>query len=405
MLASRTALRATRGLNARTVIRQTRHESTAYSSKQTSNGPLVAGLIGGLAGGTVVSLGGYLWYRRTGAHKLVNAARETQATLDQMKQKLKDSAPEPNEALQWLRQTALSYAAIIPGAKGYIDSAFNDLDAIHAKHAEEVDAIAKEAYNELKGVSQESGMSVASASKAWEILQKHMNRIGDLAMDSAQEIMNNHPALKEKVGGNLDSLKQLGESYGPEAKKQVEQTWGEIRDILKSGTSPKNINRIKELVQDKVTKLQELGQQAWEKGMQQAKPYLDKSPKVKQLIEENKDALKQGNAMELLAKIKDSVQSGSTESLEGYIKNTVNKVQQGGGSGGGGGLEQYLKMIPGGGEIMPKLGELRELTQKHGPEAERIAKEAYEEVQQVLQKKVKEAEQLAGKAKKDSSGR
>ena len=401
MLAARIAPKATRSLYLRTILRQTRHESTSSSSNSGSS-HLGPSLIGGLAGGTLVFLGGYVWYRQSGAHSLLATANETQASFQKMTKKLKESSPEPNEALQWLRQAATSYAAIIPGAKGYIDAAFNDLDEIHSKHADEVDAIVKEAYNELKGVSQESGMSVASAQKAWEILQKHLNRVADLAVDSAQEIMNNHPTLKEKVGGNLDRLKQLGDNYGPEAKKQVDETWNEIRDILKNGANLSSIGKIQALVQDKLKKLQELGQKAWEKGMEQAKPYLDKSPKVKQLVEENKDALKQGNAMELYEKIKESVSSGNTDSIEKYIRNAVDKAKKSAGGGGGGGLEQYLNKIPGAGEIMPKIGQLRDIAQKHGPEAEKIAKETYEELQQVLQKKLSEAEKVAEKAKKES---
>ena len=401
MIASRIVPRATRSLRLRSVLRQARHESTS-SSSTTSGSHIGPSLIGGLAGGTLVFVGGYAWYRQSGAHSLLSAANETQTTFQNMTKKLKESSPEPNEALQWLRQTATSYAAIIPGAKGYIDAAFNDLDDIHAKHADEVDAIVKEAYNELKSVSQESGMSVASAQKAWGILQKHLNRIADLAVDSAQEIMNNHPALKEKVGGNLDRLKQLGDNYGPEAKKQVDETWNEIRDILKNGANLSSVSKIQALVQDKLKRLQDMGQKAWDKGMEQAKPYLDKSPKVKQLIEENEDALKQGNAMELYEKIKESVSSGNTDSIEKYIRNAVNKVQKSSGISGGGGLEQYLNMIPGGSEILPKIGQLRDIAQKHGPEAEKIAKETYGEIQQVLQKKLSEAEKVAEKAKKES---
>ena len=404
MISSRTSLRVTRSFRFRTPVRQARFESSSSSSTNSSSSHLVPSLIGGLAGGTLVFLGGYTWYHQSGARSLLSTAKETQASFQSMTKKLKDSAPEPNEALKWLRQSATSYAAVIPGAKGYIDAAFNDLDAVHAKHADEVDAIVKEAYNELKGVSQE-GMSVASAQRAWEILQKHLDSIADLAVDSAQEIMNNHPALKEKLGGNFDRLKQLGDTYGPEAKKQVDQTWDEIRNILKNGANAQSISKIQALVQDKTKKLQELGQKAWEKGMEQAKPYLEKSPKVKQLVEENKDALKQGNAMELAEKIKDSVRSGNTESLENYVKSTVNKVRQAGGTSTGAGLEQYLKMVPGGSEIMPKLGQLQEIAQKHGPEAEKLAKEAYAEVQQVLQKKVGEAERLAEKAQKESKSK
>ena len=73
-------------------------------------------------------------------------------------------------------------------------------------------------------------MSLEAAQQAWEILQKHLKRIGELAGDSAQEIIDNHPTLKKQVGGNLDQLKQLGDNYGPEAKKQVD---GEINDEQK----------------------------------------------------------------------------------------------------------------------------------------------------------------------------
>lgn len=181
--------------------------------------------------------------------------------------KLKESSPEPNKALEWLRSTAKSYAAFIPGGAGYVESVFDDLDAVRNKHGKEVDNIIEEAYAELKGISQE-GMSVTTATKAWDILQKHLKRIGDLAGDAAGDIINNHPALKEKVGGNLDQLKQMGEKYGPEAKKQVDETWDQIRDVLKSGMSTSTIPKIQSLVQEKVQKMQELGGKVWDQGME-----------------------------------------------------------------------------------------------------------------------------------------
>ena len=300
-----------------------------------------------------------------------------------------------------MRSTAKSYAAFIPGAKGYVDSAFDDLDAVRNKHGKEVDSIIKEAYEELKDVSQE-GMSVTAATKAWDILQKHLKRIGDLAGDAASDIINNHPALKEKVGENLDQLKQMGDKYGPDAKKQVDETWDQIRDILKSGVSASTIPKIQSLVQEKVQKIQELGGKVWDQGIEKAKPYLDKSPEVKNLVEENKEKLKkQGNVQELYEKIKDAVQSGSTDSLKQYVQSTVNKVGQGSG-GDHGGIEKYLSMVPGGGDIIPKLTQLQQIAQEHGEEAEKIAKDTFKEMQEVLQRKVGEAEELAQKAKKNA---
>ena len=331
----------------------------------------------------------------------MNTARKAEDAFKTYGKQLKESSPEPSEALEWLRSSAKSYAAFIPGARGYVDSAFDDLDAVRNKHGKEVDNIIKEAYGELKDVSQE-GMSVTAATKAWDILQKHLKRIGDLAGDAASDIINNHPALKEKVGGNLDQLKQMGEKYGPEAKKQVDETWDQIREVIKSGVSASTIPKVQSLVQEKMQKIQELGGKVWDQGMEKAKPYLDKSPEVKKLVEENKEKLKkQGNMQELYEKVKDAVQSGSTDSLKQYVQDTVNEVGQGGG-GDGEGLEKYLNMVPGGADIVPKLTQLQEIAQEHGEEAEAIAKATFKEIQEVLQRKIGEAEELAQKAKKNA---
>lgn len=331
----------------------------------------------------------------------MNTARKAEDAFKGYGKRLKESSPEPNEALEWLRSTAKSYAAFIPGATGFVDSAFDDLDAVRNKHGKEVEKIVQEAYGELKDISQE-GMSVAAATKAWDILQKHLQRIGDLASDAASDIINNHPALKEKVGGNLDQLKQMGDKYGPEAKKQVDETWDQIRDIIKSGVSASTIPKIQSLVQEKVQKIQELGGKVWDEGLEKAKPYLDKSPEVKKLVEENKEKLKkQGNVQELYEKVKDAVQSGNIDTLKQYVQSTVKQVGQGSG-GGGGGIEKYLNMVPGGDGIISKLTQLQNLAQEHGEEAEKIAKDTFNEIQGVLQRKVGEAEDLAQKAKKNA---
>ena len=334
----------------------------------------------------------------------MNTARQTQDAFKSYGKRFKESSPDPNVALEWLRSTAKSYAAFIPGASGYVDGLFDDLDAVRHKHGKEVDNIIREAYAELKGISQE-GMSMTAAQKAWDILQKHLRRIGDLAGDAASDIINNHPALKEKLGGSLDQLKQMGDKYGPEAKKQVDETWDQIRDIVKSGVSTGTIPKIQRLVQEKMQKLQELGGKVWDQGMEKAKPYLDKSPEVKKLVEENKEKLKkQGNVQELYEKVKNAVQSGNTDPLKQYVQNAVKKAGQstgGGGGGGSGGLDKYLNMVPGGGEIIPKLTQLQKITQEHGEEAEKIAKDTFKEIQEVLQRKVGEAEKLVQKAKEN----
>ncbi|KAL2044890.1 hypothetical protein N7G274_002665 [Stereocaulon virgatum] len=399
----RVASRLSRTVRVQPVLCQIRHESTQSLSSSSGVGFSPA-LIGGIAGGGLVLLGGYGWYHFSGAKTLVNSAHQAKATFESYSKQLKSATPdfEPNQAIEWLRSTAKSYASIIPGASGYIDSAFDDIDAIRRKHGKEVDSIIKDAYNELKDVSQE-GMSVATAQKSWNVLQTHLKKIGDLAGDAAQDIINNHPQLKEKVGGNIDQLKQMGDKYGPEAKKQVDETWDQIKQIMKSGVSTSTIPKIQKLVQDKIQRIQELGGKVWDQGMEKAKPFLEKSPEVKDMVEKNADQLKkQGNVQELYEKVKEAVESGNSDKLKEYVQSAVDKVKKGNSGGGGGGLEGYLKVIPGGSEILPKLSEMQKYAQEHGEEAEKIAKDTIKEIEQVLQKKIGEAKDLAQKAKKDA---
>ena len=99
----------------------------------------------------------------------------------------------------------------------------------------------------------------------------------------------------------------MGENYGPEAKKQVDQTWQQLQEIMQTGFSAETLRKAQNLIEEKSELLRNMGKQAWDKGYDQVKPMLEKNPKVKQLIEENKDALMSGNAMELFQKAKDSL--------------------------------------------------------------------------------------------------
>lgn len=228
-----------------------------------------------------------------------------------------------------------------------------------------------------------------------------MKELGQLAADSASELLDNHPELKEKVGGNLDQLKSMADSYGPDAKKELDQTYSQIKDVLAGGVGVGTIAKIKELIESKVKKVQSLGDEAWKKGLEQAKPYLDKSPEIKEIVEKNADALKSSNLSDLWEKVK----SGNKEDLESYVKDAAEKAKKGGLSSFGQlgkEAEKYIKMIPGGSEIFPKLQKLQEVAKTHGKEAEKLLKETYDEIAKILEKKTAEAEKLGEKAKNDA---
>jgi cell division septum initiation protein DivIVA len=231
-------------------------------------------------------------------------------------------------------------------------------------------------------------MSVETASRSWEILEKTIKQLGELASDSAFEILDNHPELKEKVGGNLDQLKGMADNYGPEAKKQLDDTYKQIQDVIKGGVSMESVNKVRQLIQDKTEQMKKFGDEAWKKGMEQAKPYLDKNPQVKEIVEKNADTLKKGNFGELFEKVKEAVSSGNTDQLQQYAK------QAG---------EKYSKMIPGGGDgIFATIQKLQDIAKDHGKEAEEIVKGAYKDIQKILEKRMGEAEKVASKAGKEA---
>jgi len=409
MYASRTAVRSARHLSRRSIRPNTRFQSNTSipnpnhtSSSTASSSTFSPALIGGLTGGAITFLGGYAYYHFSGIKTIVSTSKSAKSYFDSATKQLKDAAPEPNQALDWLRQTATSYAVFVPGAKGYVDSAFDDLDSVRAKHGDEVDKIVKEAYEELKAVSGKE-MSLQTAAEAWDIIQKCIGQITELAGDAAEDILNNHPAIKSKVGGSVDQLKQMGEQYGPEAKKQVDETWGQIEDIIKNGISADTATKIKKLVEEKIEEVKKLGDEAWKKGIEQAKPYLDKNPKVKELVEENKDSLMKGNTGELWDKVKKAVNSGKTEDLEKYVKDAAGKAKDKAQDSGMGGLDQYFKMIPGADKIVPQLKSLSEIASKHGKEAEDLLKETVDEISKVLSNKSEKAQEIAKKAEKEAA--
>lgn len=328
-------------------------------------------------------------------HDTFTSAKKQYAKAQQA---VSEKTPEPNEALAWLKSTALGYAAFIPGGKGYVNSAFADLEKIQEKHGDEVNKIVQQAYEDLKKTSKK-GLTLETAQGTWEVLEKALSDLAELASDSIGDIMDNHPQVKEKIGGNWDQLKQLAESKGPEAKKEFDQTYSQIKDVVKGGVSVDAINKIKNIIQEKTEKLQKLGEEAWKKGLEEAKPLLEKNPKIKEFVESNADILKKGNTAEVFEKVKSAVSSGNTDDLQEYVKKAGEAAKN---SGFGKSIEQYAKYIPGGSEILPKLQKLQQVASSRGDEAEKILKGAYKDVADVLQKRTEEAEKLAEKAGQDA---
>jgi hypothetical protein len=380
--APRTAFRSTRALRVRQPVRVNQRQNVRFQSTEAAKqGGSNGALFGGLAGGGAALLIGFGFYHFSGARSVVNTYQSAKSTADNAFKQTTKYAPEPGQAVQWLKETVTSYTRFIPGASTYVDKAFEDLEKIRQNHEGEVDEIVQETYYELKNVTK-SGFT-----------------------DALEDILDNHPQLKEKVGGQYHQLKQMGEQYGPEAKKQVDETWDQVQDILKSGFSVSTFTKIQQLVQEKTEQVKKYGDQAWQKGIEEAKPLLDKSPQLKELVQNNKEKLLQGDLSQLWQKLQEAAKSGNSDDITKFVKEQVNKASEkttGSNFTGSSGIESLLNFIPGGSDISGKLQQLQEIGQKHGKEAEGIVMSAVDEIKKVLQTKMEEAEKLKNKAEKDA---
>ncbi|KAK0631163.1 hypothetical protein B0T17DRAFT_530298 [Bombardia bombarda] len=417
---TRAAPRAARTIRAPR-IQQRRLQSTSTSTSspsvsQQANGSstshLASGVAGGLAGAALL----YGIYTMTPSGRMASqvnkAAKEADKKYQQVASKLKEKAPSADEAVDRIKQICYSYAGWIPGGREYVDIAFKDLESIRENNQDEFNQLIDETYKRFQDIAK-AGLSMEALSKSYDALADLSKKVASLAGSSVDQILENHPELKEKVGGPIDQLKQMGDQYGPEAKKMADETWDQVKDIMASGFSADTANKVRKLVEEKTQQLKKLGDEAYKKGLEQAQPLLEKNPKVKELIEKNQDFLKKGNATALFKQVKSAVESGDTSKLEEYVKKSVDKAKSVGGgsspssvlSGGAGSfaaLGQFFGGSSSGNKIQEHVKVLSELVESHAKEGEKLLKETKEDLQKVLEDKANKAQKIVKSAKKDA---
>lgn len=382
-----------------------RFQSTSSASSSSSkaaaegSGSLGAGIIGGVAGAAIFyGIYSFTPAGRT-ASKLNKAVKEAEKKYQEAAKKLQANTPSSSEAVDYIKQFAYTYVGWIPGGRGFVDAAFQDWETVRKEHADEADKIVNDAYKKFQDISK-SGLSLETASRAYDALADLAKQIANLMGDALSDVIDNHPQLKEKLGGNIDQLKQMGEQYGPEAKKQVDETWGQVKDIFAGGFSAASLAKAKQLIEEKTKQVQKLGDEAWKKGLEEAKPLLDKSPKVKELVENNADILKKGQIKEVFDKVRDAVKSGDLGDLEKYVNQAKEKIGDKANGAGWGSLNQYLDKVPQGSEILSKLEEMGRIAQDHKEDGEKLLKETMGDIQKVLEEKSKKAKEIVDSEKK-----
>lgn len=163
----------------------------------------------------------------------------------------------------------------------------------------------------------------------------------------------------------------MGDTYGPKGKEEVNCTWQQISSILHRNLDANSANEIKRLIQEKKEKLQILRDESWAKGLEESQKYLDESPELKQMIEDNADSLKKGNFGELWSLNREGVSSGKSEEVEKYVKIKVHQAK----STEVPGWNKWMFGIPSGSKVIPQLQSLRTIAQKKGSKTEIMQKD------------------------------
>ncbi|KAK0665458.1 hypothetical protein QBC41DRAFT_232708 [Cercophora samala] len=397
-----------------------RFQSTASSTTQAAanaapsgSGHFASGVAGGIVGAALL----YGIYTMTPSGKMMKTMnttiKETNKKYEQLAASLKNKTPSTDEALGKVKEVCYSYAGWVPGGRQYVDVAFKDIEDIRDANKEEVDKLVAETYKEFQNITA-AGLTLEAASRSWEALQRLSQRIATLSANASEQLLDNHPQLKEKFGGSFETLKQMGSQYGPEAKKVVDDTWKQVNDIIKGGFTAENADKVRKLVEEKTQQVRKMGDQVWDKGLETAKPYLDKSPAVRDLINNNKDVLKNGNASELFSKIKSMTESGESSKLEDYVKQAISKAKESGekgkswtssivgGSTGFGVLSQFLGSSSEGvtQKVKDNIGVLSEVYKKHSEEGQKLLEETKDDLRKLLEEKAKKAQKIADAAAK-----
>lgn len=377
--------------------------STASTAAGAGGGShLVSGLAGGVAAATV--LYGVYYFSPSGrmSRTINKTAKEANKKYQEAAKVLQQSTPNPDETIDKIKQFCYSYVAWVPGGRYYVDAVFKDIDKVRENHRDEADKIMNDAYKQFQKLSK-SGLSLETASKAAEVLADLSKKVGSLASEAVEDVADNHPQMKQKYQKGINQLKQMGEQYGPDAKKQIEETVKQVQDLMKDGLNASSLEKAQKMIQEKVEQVKKNGDEAWQKGLEQAKPFLDKSPKLKELLESNASELKQGNTQELFQKLKDATKSGETGGFEDYVGQALKKAKSKGSKlSEDFDFGQAFEIIPNGGEFLTKFKQFVEVAEKHTDESEQLLRETVHDIQHVFEEKFQKAQEIMQEAKKEA---
>jgi len=207
-----------------------------YTTERPSfRGSMASHITAGLCGGLIVLAGGYSYYHFSGLKKIVDAARSFSVYL------AGESKASSNVALAYLRKSAQSYVASVPGAGLLVDSAFDWVDEAYDAHQEEASVITQRAYDEIQSIVRNGGNSQQIGVKVAEALRKYLVDLHALCMKAGgiaiSPMWDKYSAAKEKLDGAFDEMERLAAQGGPNIKRIFDDAQQQVNNILSTKLS------------------------------------------------------------------------------------------------------------------------------------------------------------------------
>lgn len=239
-----------------------RHQSTSNST-HTFPSRWASHLLAGVAGGGVVVLGGisfrtclvilslhnsgYTWYHFSGLKRAVDATKSIQRYFQQTNKSL--AVKHPNEALDYLRKAAKTYAAAYPGSGFFLDKAFDSLDEIFETHGEEASASVLKAYDDIRKIRSVQDLESLEMSVAiMEVLRRCLGELLLLSVKAGgaylSPVLEKFPQVKVKMGDSVEELKNLAMRHGQRGQQIYADTQVQVCNA-RCNPSPMSLNTLK----------------------------------------------------------------------------------------------------------------------------------------------------------------
>jgi len=368
---------------------------------------------------------GYAWYHFSGTKQIVTTAKTVLDSANQTKEKIKQATPSTDAALKFLRSTAKTYAAAIPGGAYMIDQSFDQLEKLAESHGEQVKQIVTDSYSQLQDtLASAKGKDAGDAVLA--VINDAVGKLKELGSKIDQDVigpfLEKNPQLQKALEGSQDQLKEIMQKQGPEAKRIRDDTYKQLSGLVAAGLTGDSIQKAVALIQQKSTEVSKLASQtgadAWEAASKNAQPLLNKLPDVKKMLDEQlpkmqgvigEDGVKQVQELyEKLAELGKDAKNKDPKELAKEAKKlveermaSIQKSTSGTGKAAKNTALSYLEQIPGVKDL-PELHAFKTIVEKHGKDAEKLMDATYEDLKKILSKRLEEAKKLGDSAKEET---